>query len=118
MYSARRHPGSLTRIWLVWALLVAISVAAWTDSRHTPTTAVILVVLVLTAAKIALVMAVYMELDRAPIWLRAITAGWLILVTAALATMLCAPAFVTENTGLYGDHNEHSSGAVEVLLQR
>lgn len=78
---------TLRRTWLVWAVLVAATLAAFTDGRNAGTLAT-LVLLALAAVKAALVIAVYMEVAPAPTWLRAVCGGWLVVTFGGLAVLL------------------------------
>ncbi|MEZ0359736.1 cytochrome C oxidase subunit IV family protein [Mycobacterium sp. SA01] len=74
---------------LVWALLTAVTVVSWLVSRdggaaHQLNATVTTVVLLIAAAKAQLVIWHFMEVRRAPVWLKAVTSGWVIAVFAAM----------------------------------
>lgn len=74
---------------LVWALLTAVTVVSWLVSRdggaaHQLNSTVTTVVLLIAAVKAQLVIWHFMEVRRAPVWLKAVTSGWVIAVVAAM----------------------------------
>ncbi len=84
MISYLRHP-----LTAVWALLTTVTVVSWLTARdggsaHQLNVAVTVTVLVIAAVKTFLVMWHFMEVRRAPVWLRVTTAGWLIGLFALL----------------------------------
>lgn len=78
---------TLRRTWLVWAVLVAATLAAFADGAASGTVAT-LVLLGLAAVKAALVVGCYMEVRHAPAWLRAACGGWLVVTFGGLAVLL------------------------------
>lgn len=73
----------------VWALLTAVTVVSWLVSRdggaaHQINTTVTTVVFVIAAVKAQLVIWHFMEVRRAPLWLRATTSGWVIALFGAM----------------------------------
>jgi hypothetical protein len=74
---------------IVWALLTTVTVAAsWValdgGASHQINTAVTTVVLLIAAVKAHLVIWHFMEVRRAPIWLKATTSGWVLGLFALL----------------------------------
>lgn len=74
---------------LVWALLTTITVVSWLTARdggsaHLVNVTVTVVVLAIAAVKAQLVIWHFMEVRRAPTWLRATTIGWLVVLFALL----------------------------------
>jgi hypothetical protein len=74
---------------IVWALLTTVTLASWLIARdggasHQINTTVTLVVLSIAAVKAQLVIWHFMEVRRAPMWLKAITSGWVIALFALL----------------------------------
>lgn len=71
------------RLMIVWALLTAVTVVSWLVSRdggaaHQINSTVTTVVLLIAAVKAQLVIWHFMEVRRAPLWLRTVTSGWVI----------------------------------------
>ncbi|OBK70269.1 cytochrome C oxidase subunit IV family protein [Mycobacterium sp. 1274761.0] len=67
----------------VWALLTAVTVVSWLTARdgggtHHLNASVTVVVLLIAAVKTQLVIWYFMEVQRAPTWLKATTTAWLI----------------------------------------
>ena len=74
---------------IVWALLTAVTVVSWLVSRdggaaHQINSTVTTVVLLIAAVKAQLVIWHFMEVRRAPVWLKAVTSGWVVVVIAAM----------------------------------
>ena len=74
---------------IVWALLTAVTAVSWLVSRdggaaHQLNSTVTTVVLLIAAVKAQLVIWHFMEVRRAPLWLKAVTGGWVIAVVAAM----------------------------------
>jgi hypothetical protein len=74
---------------IVWALLTTVTVASWLIARdggatHHINTTVTTAVLLIAAVKTQLVIWHFMEVRRAPGWLKATTSGWLIGLFALL----------------------------------
>ena len=74
---------------IVWALLTAVTAVSWLVSRdggaaHQLNSTVTTVVLLIAAVKAQLVIWHFMEVRRAPLWLKAVTGGWVIVVVAAM----------------------------------
>ncbi|APE14988.1 cytochrome C oxidase subunit IV family protein [Mycolicibacterium pallens] len=74
---------------IVWALLTAVTVVSWLVSRdggaaHQLNSTVTTVVLLIAAVKAQLVIWHFMEVRRAPVWLKAVTSGWVVVVIAAM----------------------------------
>lgn len=74
---------------IVWALLTAVTVVSWLTARdggaaHLVNVTVTVVVLAIAAVKAQLVIWHFMEVRRAPTWLRATTAGWVVVLFALL----------------------------------
>nr|WP_042196205.1 cytochrome C oxidase subunit IV family protein [Kibdelosporangium sp. MJ126-NF4]CEL22466.1 hypothetical protein [Kibdelosporangium sp. MJ126-NF4]CTQ89322.1 hypothetical protein [Kibdelosporangium sp. MJ126-NF4] len=67
------------RIVVVWLALVALTVVARLESQQVAT-----VVLVVTMAKVWLVVHHYMEIGKAPLWLKALCDGWIVAVLVML----------------------------------
>jgi hypothetical protein len=74
---------------IVWAVLTTVTLASWLIARdggasHQINTTVTTVVLLIAAVKSQLVIRHFMEVRRAPIWLKATTSGWVIALFALL----------------------------------
>ena len=74
---------------IVWALLTAVTVVSWLTARdggaaHLVNATVTVVVLVIAAVKTQMVIWHFMEVRRAPMWLRATTTGWLVVLFGLL----------------------------------
>ena len=74
---------------IVWSLLTAVTVVSWLVSRdggaaHQLNATVTTVVLLIAGVKAHLVIWHFMEVRRAPLWLKAVTGGWVIVVVAAM----------------------------------
>jgi Prokaryotic Cytochrome C oxidase subunit IV len=73
---------------LVWALLTAVTIVSWLTARigsaHQLNATVTVVVLLIAAVKTELVIWHFMEVRRAPMWLKATTGGWLVALFALL----------------------------------
>jgi len=74
---------------IVWALLTAVTIASWLIAQeggaaHQINSTVTTVVLLIAAVKAQLVMWHFMEVRRAPGWLKAITSGWVVTLFALL----------------------------------
>jgi hypothetical protein len=74
---------------IVWALLTAVTVVSWLTTRdggaaHLVNATVTVVVLGIAAVKTQLVIWHFMEVRRAPAWLRATTGGWLVVLFTLL----------------------------------
>ncbi len=79
-----RHP-----LTLVWALLTAVTVASWLTARDGGggehlNASVTVVVLLIAAVKTQLVIWHFMEVRRAPRWLKVTTNGWLVVLFGVL----------------------------------
>lgn len=78
------------RITYVWALLSAITIGTWwlghaSDAPDESTrTIVTLAALAIAAVKVQLIVGHFMEVRRAPVWLRAATTGWLAALMALI----------------------------------
>lgn len=84
----RRAP---TPVAAVWALLVAITLVSALESARPASAAVLCLVAGLTAMKVALVIFQFMEVGRAPLWLRAACAAWIIIVMGAVTALVVFP---------------------------
>ncbi|BBY64294.1 prokaryotic cytochrome C oxidase subunit IV family protein [Mycolicibacterium helvum] len=76
----------------MWAVLTAVTVASWLTARdggaaHLVNATVTVVVLVIAAVKTQIVIWHFMEVRRAPAWLRATTSGWLVVLFGLLLGM-------------------------------
>jgi hypothetical protein len=74
---------------IVWALLTTVTIASSLiavdgGAAHQINTTVTTVVLVIAAVKAFLVIWHFMEVRRAPVWLKAITGGWVLALFALL----------------------------------
>ena len=74
---------------IVWVLLTAVTIVSWLVSRdggaaHQLNATVTTVVLLIAAVKAQLVIWHFMEVRRAPVWLKAVTSGWVVVVIAAM----------------------------------
>jgi hypothetical protein len=74
---------------IVWALLTTVTIASSLialdgGAAHQINTTVTTVVLVIAAVKAFLVIWHFMEVRRAPVWLKATTSGWVLALFAAL----------------------------------
>ena len=74
---------------IVWALVTTVTLASWLVARdggasHQINTAVTLVVLLIAAVKAQLVIWHFMEVRRAPLWLKATTSAWVVGLFALL----------------------------------
>jgi hypothetical protein len=74
---------------IVWALLTAVTVVSWLTARdggagHLVNATVTVVVLVIAAVKTQMVIWNFMEVRRAPTWLKTTTGSWLIVLFALL----------------------------------
>jgi len=74
---------------IVWALLTTVTLASWLTARdggasHQTNTTVTLVVLLIAAIKAQLVIWHFMEVRRAPVWLKVTTSGWVVALFALL----------------------------------
>ena len=74
---------------IVWALLTAVTIVSWLVSRdggaaHQLNSTVTTVGLLIAAVKAQLVIWHFMDVRRAPVWLKAVTSGWVIVVFAAM----------------------------------
>lgn len=72
-----------------WALLTVVTVVSWLTARdggaaHVLSATVTVVVLLIAAVKSQLVIWYFMEVRHAPVWLRAVTGGWVIALFAGL----------------------------------
>lgn len=78
-----------THLTLVWAVLTVVTVASWLTARdggaaHVVNPTVTVVVLLIAAVKTHLVIWHFMEVRRAPTWLRVTTMSWLVVLFALL----------------------------------
>jgi hypothetical protein len=76
---------------MVWALLTTVTIASSLialdgGASHRINTAVTTVVLLIAALKAFLVMWHFMEVRRAPRWLKATTSGWVLALFTVLLT--------------------------------
>jgi len=74
---------------IVWALVTTVTLASWLVARdggasHQINTTVTLVVLLIAAVKAQLVIWHFMEVRRAPLWLKATTSAWVVGLFALL----------------------------------
>ena len=68
---------------IVWAFLTTVTIASWLVARdggaaHQINTTVTTIVLLIAALKAYLVIQHFMEVRRAPGWLKAVTSGWVV----------------------------------------
>lgn len=71
---------------IVWLALITCTIASWSESSAANTSRIVAaVVLVLTAGKVVLVIGSYMEVARAPLWLRLACGLWATAVVGVLA---------------------------------
>ncbi|WP_245661417.1 cytochrome C oxidase subunit IV family protein [Nocardia salmonicida] len=62
---------------IVWLALITCTIASWSESSAASTSRIVAaVVLSLTAGKVVLVIGSYMEVGRAPLWLRLACGLW------------------------------------------
>lgn len=74
---------------IVWALLTVVTVVSWLTARdggaaHVVNATVTVVVLLIAAVKSALVIWYFMEVRHAPVWLRATTSAWVVVLFSLL----------------------------------
>jgi hypothetical protein len=74
---------------IVWALLTAVTIASSLialdgGASHQINTTVTTVVLLIAAVKAQVVIRHFMEVRHAPVWLKAITSGWVVGLFALL----------------------------------
>lgn len=70
---------------LVWLTLITCTIASWSESSAANNARIVAaVVLVLTACKVVLVIGSYMEISRAPLWLRLACGLWVSVVFGVL----------------------------------
>ena len=79
---------------LVWALLIAVTVMSWLTARdggaaHRLDLAVTVTVLLIAALKAQLVIWHFMEVRRAPAWLKLTTTGWVVVLFGVLLVLYC-----------------------------
>jgi cytochrome c oxidase subunit IV len=79
-----RHP-----LTVVWAVLTAVTVAAWLTARdagtvHHVNATITVVVLLIAAVKTHLVIWHFMEVRHAPMWLKVTTNAWLVVLFVLL----------------------------------
>lgn len=84
MTSYIRHP-----LTVVWAVLTFVTAVSWLIARdggaaHVLNPTVTVVVLLIAAAKTQLVIWHFMEVRRAPVWLKVTTMSWLVGLFAVL----------------------------------
>jgi hypothetical protein len=84
MTSLIRHP-----LTIVWALLTTVTIASSLivldgGAAHQINSTVTTVVLLIAAVKAFLVIWHFMEVRRAPVWLKATTTGWVLALFALL----------------------------------
>ena len=82
---------------VVWALLTTVTLVSWSVARdggasHRLNTWVTVIVLLIAAFKTALVIGYFMEVRRAPGWLKATTGAWLVTLFALLLGCYLASA--------------------------
>jgi caa(3)-type oxidase subunit IV len=80
---------------IVWAVLTTITIASWLVTQeggatHQINTTVTTVVLLIAAVKAQLVIWHFMEVRRAPAWLKATTSGWVVALFALLLSFYFA----------------------------
>lgn len=78
-----------SRVTIVWALLVTVTVLSWVTARdggaaHVVDATVTVTVLLLAAVKTSLVIWHFMEVRHAPCWLKATTGSWVVVLFALL----------------------------------
>ncbi|MHA3020608.1 cytochrome C oxidase subunit IV family protein [Mycobacterium sp. BMJ-28] len=74
------HPGWAPAT-VVWATLVALTLASWTDSTFARASILTTIIVIgLSAFKVVLVVASYMEIAAAPRWLQALCGLWMVVV--------------------------------------
>lgn len=77
---------------VVWVTLVALTLASWTDSTFATASAVTAVVVIgLSAIKVVLVVASYMEIAEAPRWLQALCGLWFVAVFGTISVGYLLP---------------------------
>jgi Prokaryotic Cytochrome C oxidase subunit IV len=74
---------------LVWAVLTAVTVVSSLialdgGAAHQINTTVTTIVLIIAAVKAQLVISHFMEVRRAPVWLKATTSGWVLVLLVLL----------------------------------
>jgi uncharacterized membrane protein len=82
---------------IVWALLTTVTIVSWLTARDGGAslqinTTVTLVVLLIAAVKAQLVIWHFMEVRRAPVWLKTTTSGWVVGLFALLLGFYFAPS--------------------------
>jgi hypothetical protein len=80
---------------IVWALLTTVTIASSLivldgGAAHQINSTVTTVVLLIAAVKAFLVIWHFMEVRRAPLWLKATTTGWVLALFALLLGFYCA----------------------------
>lgn len=88
---------------IVWAFLTAVTIVSWLVSRdggaaHQVNMTVTTVVLLIAAVKAQLVIWHFMEVRRAPLWLKATTSGWVIALFGSTAAWMSAASDSSSTT--------------------
>ncbi|HSW15111.1 MAG TPA: cytochrome C oxidase subunit IV family protein [Solimonas sp.] len=86
----RSHWHALLPVFAVWTVLVAITQVSVLESARPASAYVLVAIAGLTALKVALVIFSYMEVSRAPLWLKAACVAW---ITIALGTVTVLMVF-------------------------
>ncbi len=80
----------------VWAALAAITLISVAESVHPMPASAVAVVAALTALKVGLVMFSYMELDQAPLWLKAAGLAWIVIIFNVVGVLLVCPQWLID----------------------
>ncbi|MGK8558926.1 cytochrome C oxidase subunit IV family protein [Nocardia gipuzkoensis] len=81
------------RIIAVWAVLIVLTVIARVESGHSSSQAIAVMVLAVSMAKVWLVVHSYMEIARAPLWLKILCTAWITVVASMLLSLLVVAGF-------------------------
>ncbi len=93
---ARALPVKIMR---VWAALVLATVGSWTESLRAASPAIVAAVVGLAALKVALIVFCYMEVGRAPRWLKLVCGAWIGIVFGIVAACHLLPRDVLRLIG-------------------
>lgn len=87
------------KIMRVWAALVLATVGSWTESLRAASPAIVAAVVGLAALKVALIVFCYMEVGRAPRWLKLVCGAWIGIVFGIIAACHLLPRDVLRLIG-------------------
>ncbi|MES2153386.1 MAG: cytochrome C oxidase subunit IV family protein [Pseudomonadota bacterium] len=86
----------LRPVFTAWALLVVCTLVSVSDGMRSASPAMLAAVAGLTACKVTLVIFRFMEVERAPLWLRAACLAWIAIIFCMIGALVAFPQWSVE----------------------